>query len=79
MINKIKTSVLEKFKDDERRLEHILGVVSLSLDLAKLNKVEKKKMEIAAYFHDYSKGENLESLEKLISPYLVKRYKDVPE
>ena len=79
MIKEIKKDVLTKFKDNQKRLEHIIGVTDLSLSLARKYHVDEKKMEIAALFHDYMKDETLKDQKKQISPYLRTRYKNVPE
>ena len=79
MIVKIKKDVLKKFKNNEKRLNHILGVHDMSLAIAKKLGLDTEKISIAALFHDYMKDEPVEGLKKTITPYTYKRYKDVPE
>ena len=79
MIKEIKKDVLNKFKDNSKRLEHILGVTQMSLSLARKHGVDLEKMEIAALFHDYMKDEKNDVLKKCVSPYIKTRYKNVPE
>ena len=57
----------------ENRYIHTLGVVDTAIRLAKINKVDEKKAEIAALAHDIAKNrtiyelkENMSKLDKII-------------
>lgn len=53
--NNILKKVEEKFKDHPDRLTHTLGVVEMSLKLAKIYNVDETEAKIAALLHDYTK------------------------
>ncbi|MDL2292901.1 bis(5'-nucleosyl)-tetraphosphatase (symmetrical) YqeK [Acholeplasma sp. OttesenSCG-928-E16] len=79
MIKKIKKDIMNRFKNDQKRLDHILGVNELMLELSSIYGVSLEKASIAALFHDYTKNDSLEDQKKYLSNYLIKRYKDTPQ
>ncbi|QFT89929.1 putative nicotinate-nucleotide adenylyltransferase [Bacillus sp. THAF10] len=49
-----------------KRYDHTIGVLNTAVELAKRNKVDVKKAELAAIFHDYAKFRNKEEMRQII-------------
>lgn len=54
-----------KSKVKEKRFIHILGVVNMSIKLAKIYAVDTEKVKIAALLHDVCKEMNIDEMKKI--------------
>ncbi len=72
MIEKIYQDVLNTFKDDKKRLKHIIGVKETAIKLAKQFDVDESKLTLAAYLHDITKGKPLYYHKKMIETHFSK-------
>lgn len=59
------------FKDDQKRLNHILGVRNLALYLADKYNQDEYQCEVAALLHDICKNMSLDQQKQLILPHEV--------
>ncbi|MBO9129571.1 bis(5'-nucleosyl)-tetraphosphatase (symmetrical) YqeK [Bacillus sp. 165] len=50
----------------EKRYLHTVGVMETAIELAERYKVDKKKAELAAIFHDYAKCRPIQEMEEII-------------
>lgn len=78
MISQIIDAVKTKYKDNEERLNHIEGVVSMAVKLAKHYGENAEHAEIAAWIHDYTKYDTITDQIRYIDLKLVKKYTDIP-
>lgn len=76
-IDFIKEKVKEKYANNYRRYQHILGVTKLATSLAKKYHVDVEKAQVAALLHDYYKYESDEEMLKMIDDSHIKeKYKN---
>lgn len=66
MIEQIKRDIQELFKDNPRRLNHILGVYKTATKLGELHDLNVEKLQIAALLHDITKYYTKEENTKII-------------
>lgn len=78
MIEKIIIDVEEKLKDHPKRLNHTREVVKMAIKLAKHYELDTKKAEIAAWYHDYAKYDEIKDQVRFIDLREIKKYADTP-
>lgn len=78
MIESLRKSVEEKFKDKKERLEHVVGVYETALKLAHIHSADLNKVGIAALYHDYAKYDVIDDQVKEISNVIRDKYKETP-
>jgi len=66
-IEKIQYLVKAKFKNQENRYRHTLGVMKLALKLAKIHGVNEEEVAIAALLHDFCRHDSIDAMIKLIN------------
>lgn len=59
MLARIKNDVINVYKHDKERLNHIYGVRETALKLGKIHHVNLHDIELASYLHDITKSEPL--------------------
>jgi predicted HD superfamily hydrolase involved in NAD metabolism len=67
LLDNIKSLILEKHKDDQRRYLHSLGVAKMAKYLAEIYGVDPEKAIIAGYLHDFCKNDSIEYINTLLS------------
>ncbi len=78
MIQRIIQDLQHKFKNDPKRLTHIMGVYETATKLALHYKIDPFKVQIASLYHDYTKNDRIESQTALLTSDEVALYKDYP-
>ena len=78
MIDIIQKRVVDKLKGDDKRLNHVHGVVETALKLARIHGVDLEKTAIAAWYHDYMKNDDIKDQTALLDDATICRYADVP-
>ncbi|WP_334330972.1 bis(5'-nucleosyl)-tetraphosphatase (symmetrical) YqeK [Candidatus Phytoplasma prunorum] len=78
LIEKIIKKVKIKFQNDQKRLNHILGVHRISIKLSRFYKENMFQTQVAALWHDYTKNEPLEFHISHLTPKIIKKYQFTP-
>ncbi|CAP18431.1 conserved hypothetical protein [Candidatus Phytoplasma mali] len=78
LLEKIIEKVKIKFKNDKKRLSHILGVHRTSIKLSRFYKENMLQTQVAALWHDYTKNEPLEFHISCLPPKIIKKYQSTP-
>lgn len=79
LLDKVQSFVSEHFKDQSNhRYQHILGVVDMAKQLAKIYHADESKAAIAAYMHDYCKFDTVASIECFLSDEEKKECEEFP-
>ncbi|WP_323847744.1 MAG: bis(5'-nucleosyl)-tetraphosphatase (symmetrical) YqeK [Phytoplasma sp.] len=78
LIEIILTKIKEKFDNDNKRLNHILGVHRKAIELSRLYKVDIEKTQIASLLHDYTKNESLDFHLSVLDKKNIDKYKLAP-
>ena len=68
----------EKYGSETNRITHSIGVRDLAVELGKKYKLDTRKLEIAALFHDYYRYEDNDTLISLMDEKDYELYKDMP-
>ena len=68
----------EKYGSETNRITHSIGVRDLAVELGKKYKLDTRKLEIAALFHDYYRYEDNDTLISLMDKKDYELYKDMP-
>ncbi|MDI9218987.1 bis(5'-nucleosyl)-tetraphosphatase (symmetrical) YqeK, partial [Clostridium tertium] len=71
MLSKEEMKIYLKEHLTESRYKHTLGVVETAIRLAEINKVDKKKAEIAALAHDIAKNMTIYELKDIIDKHNI--------
>lgn len=79
MIEIIKQAVANKFSEHPDRLKHTEGVVETAVMLAKRYEVDVDQAALAAWFHDYTKYDDIADQIRYLDLKIVKKYSDVSE
>lgn len=78
-LENFKNIVFEKYKNlNQKRLEHILGVVEMSKYLAEKYDVNVVDAMIASYMHDYCKYDDPSEIEKLLNEDEITECREYP-
>ncbi|MFP7699601.1 MAG: bis(5'-nucleosyl)-tetraphosphatase (symmetrical) YqeK [Candidatus Phytoplasma pyri] len=78
LIEKIIEKVKIKFKNDKKRLNHILGVHRTAIKLSRFYKENLFQAQVTALWHDYTKNEPLEFHISCLTPQIIKKYESTP-
>src|SRR5690606_1026926 len=76
MINEIISDVTSKYQERPDRLEHIKGVVKKSKELGLKLGLDLEKLEIAAWYHDYTKYDDIQNQTAVLTKKEINEFKD---
>src|SRR5690606_14225046 len=78
MIDEIINDVVNKYEGRNERLIHIEGVVRKALELGTKLNLDLEKLEIAAWYHDYTKYDDIEVQIAVLTEEQIEAFKDTP-
>lgn len=70
--------VFKKFESNPKRLQHIKGVIKVSVQLAKIHGVDENDAYLAALFHDYTKYDDLDNQRRYLDQETIDKYQEYP-
>lgn len=75
-INDAKDIVSKKYRNNPKRLLHIMGVYEMASKLARRYNENEYEVAIAALFHDYTKFDSIDEQKKYLSKEIIEKYQN---